>query len=130
MFVKNADNVREAAIDLMSTPEFSDLISHTISEFKRVERRFDLWKQMLDRVLGSEDQGPRLYSRKEKEAAFKADQTCGICGQLIQFIDDAHMDHKEPHSKGGKTTPGNAVLAHRFCNLSKHAKPMITLPST
>ena len=122
VFVKNADSVREAAIELMSTPEFSDLISHTISEFKRLERRFDLWKQMLDRVLGDEDQGPRLYSRKEKEAAFKSDPTCGICAQLIQSIDDAHMDHDEPYSKGGSTTAKNAVLSHRFCNLSKSNK--------
>jgi len=77
---------------------------------------------MLDAVLGSEEQGPRLFSRKEKEAAFTADPTCGICGQLIQSIDDAHMDHKEPHSKGGTTTTENGELTHRFCNLSKSSK--------
>lgn len=124
LFVKNADAVREAAIQLMCTPEFADLISHTISEFKRVERRFDLWKQILDDVLGSETQGPRLFTRQEREAAFKANPTCGICGQKIQSVDDTHMDHKTPHSKGGATTADNAVLTHRYCNLSKSDKDL------
>jgi rubredoxin len=119
LFVKNADAVREAAIQLMASAEFSDLISHTISEFKRLERRFDLWKQMLDSVLGGEDLGPRLFTRKEKEAAFTADPTCAICSQQIQSIDDAHLDHKEPYSKGGPTTAANAALTHRYCNLVK-----------
>ncbi len=122
VFVKNADAVRDAAIELMSTAEFGDLVRHTISEFKRVERRFDLWKTMLDDILSAEEQGPRLFSRKDKEAAFSADPTCAICGQKIQSIDDAHMDHKEPHSKGGKTTAENAGITHRYCNLSKSSK--------
>jgi rubredoxin len=126
LIVTNADAVREAAIELMCDPEFADLISHTISEFKRVERRFDLWKQMLDNVLGGESQGPRFFTPKEKDAAFKADPTCGICHQQIQSLDDAHMDHKKPHSKGGATTPENAVLTHRYCNLSKSDKEATT----
>lgn len=130
LYVKNADAVREAAIELMSTAEFSDLVSHTISEFKRVERRFDLWKRMLDEVLSKEQVGPRLFSRKEKEAAFTADPSCGICGQAIQTIDDAHMDHKVPYSKGGATSAKNAVLAHRYCNLSKSDKPAAKAPTT
>lgn len=121
LFVKNADAVREAAIELMSTPEFADLVTHTISEFKRVEKRFDLWKQMLDSVLAGEDQGPRTFSRKEKEAAYKTDPTCAECGQKIQSIDDAHMDHIEAFIKGGKTESSNAALTHRYCNLTKHA---------
>lgn len=118
-YVKNADALREAAIGLMIQPEFSDLVSHTISEFKRLERRFDLWKQMLDSVLANTNQGPRLFSRKAKEAAYKADPTCSVCGQKILSIDDAHMDHVEAFSKGGATVPENGALAHRFCNLSK-----------
>ncbi|MCZ2830782.1 DUF262 domain-containing protein [Modestobacter sp. VKM Ac-2986] len=123
VYVKNADAVREAAIELMSQPEFSDLVSHTISEFKRVERRFDLWKSMLDSVLAGSDQGPRTFSRVERELAFAADPVCAECGQKIQSIDDAHMDHKLAYSKGGKTDPSNGALTHRFCNLSKQAGP-------
>lgn len=130
VFVRNADAVREAAIELMSTEEFSDLISHTISEFKRVERRFDLWKQMLDSLLQDENQGPRLFSREQKEMMFEADPVCSLCGQAIQTIDDAHVDHALPHSKGGKTTKSNAKLAHRYCNLSKGNRPSIQSPSS
>lgn len=122
LFTTNGDAVREAAIDLMSTPEFSDLIAHTISEKKRVERRFDLWKAMLDGVLGDQSQGPRLFTLAQKEEAFKKDQTCPECGQKIQTIDDAHMDHVVPFSKGGKTELSNAALTHRYCNLAKSNK--------
>lgn len=119
--VKNADAIREVSIDLMSHPEFADLITHTISEFRRLERRFDMWKQMLDSVLSDRDQGPRLFPRKDKEAFFEKDATCALCDQAIQSVDDAHLDHVLAHGKGGKTTADNRALTHRYCNQAKGA---------
>jgi len=119
LFTKNRDAIREAAVELMSSHEFSDLIKHSISDKTRVERRFDLWKQMLDTVLKDEDLGPRLFSRQEKEAAFKEDPTCGACLQKISSLDDAHLDHVLPYTKGGPTEPANRALLHRYCNLAK-----------
>ncbi|MDR7187155.1 rubredoxin [Microbacterium trichothecenolyticum] len=119
VYVKNADAIREATIELLCTSEFSDLLAHTISESKRIERRFDLWKNMLDEVLKGSEQGPRAFSRDEKEAAFSVNPVCAICNQKIQSIDDAHLDHVEPFSKGGKTESANAALTHRYCNQAK-----------
>ncbi|WP_344751876.1 GmrSD restriction endonuclease domain-containing protein [Gryllotalpicola koreensis] len=119
LVVKNADAIREAAIELMISPEFSALLTYSTSEKKRVERRFELWKNMLDSVLKNQDQGARAFSRTTKEDAFKTDPTCAICSQKIQSIDDAHMDHMIPFSKGGSTTWDNAALTHRYCNLHK-----------
>jgi len=118
---QRADTIRERAVELMSTAEFSDLIRHTISEQKRVERRFRLWLDMLEDVLGDSSQGPRLFSRAVKKELYQADHVCAECKQEIQSIDDAHVDHKLAYSKGGKTAKANAALAHRYCNLSKSA---------
>lgn len=119
--VARADTIRERSIELMADPEFADLVRHTISEQKRVERRFRLWLDMLEDVMKESGQGPRLFNRELKEAIFDASQTCERCGQKIQTIDDAHLDHKLAYSKGGKTTKQNAALLHRYCNLSKNA---------
>lgn len=129
LVVKNADALREAAIALMSNPEFSDLISHTISEKRRVERRFLMWQFMIDAVLEGQAQGRRLFTLANKEAAFKKDPTCAICGQKIHSIDDAHMDHVLPYSKGGATTQANAALTHRYCNMAKGKKTAPPAPS-
>ncbi|MFJ5935764.1 DUF262 domain-containing protein [Streptomyces sp. NPDC093071] len=118
-YVANADALREGAIELMSTPEFADLTTHTISEAKRIERRFDLWKEYIDRTLADSGQGSRLFSRQLKEELWNESQECVICKQKIRDIDDAHVDHVVPYSDGGRTDKSNAALTHRFCNLSK-----------
>lgn len=122
--VKHADAVREMAIVLMSTNEaFVDLISHTISEKKRVERRFKTWLDALDGVLKGAEQGPRNFDGKVRDDLFAKNPRCARCGQKIQLLDDAAVDHAEPYSKGGKTKRANAQLMHRYCNAVKGARP-------
>lgn len=121
-YYANKDDLRDRAIDLMCDAEFVDLISHTISETKRVERRFDLWKMMIDDTLKDADQGDRLFSLETKKELFENDPTCAICKNSIVSLDDCSVDHILPHSKGGKTEADNAQLAHRYCNKSKSAK--------
>lgn len=48
--------------------------------------------------------------------------TCHICAEEILGIDDLHMDHVIPLSKGGRHSQENIKPAHAFCNLSKGAK--------
>lgn len=50
---------------------------------------------------------------------FKENPTCAICGNGIQHIDDAAVDHIEQYWRGGKTIPENARLTHRYCNLAR-----------
>jgi hypothetical protein len=119
---KNRDAIYELVVALMSEDaEFVDLIRHTISEKKRVIRRFRIWEDAMAELLSDEDLGPRLFPREKKENLFAADPTCVICSQSIVDIDDAHVDHKLANAKGGATVDENAALTHRYCNLSKGA---------
>lgn len=106
-------------------PEFSDLIRHTISEKKRVIRRFQIWEQAMESLLGGQDLGPRHFTMATREALFNANPKCAICGQKVADIDDAHVDHTLAYVKGGPTTDDNASLTHRFCNLSKGAGAIV-----
>ncbi len=122
VITKNRDAIYETAVMIMSEDtEFVDLIRHTISQKKRVIRRFRIWEDAMAQLLGDEDLGPRLYPRDKKEQLFSADPTCTICKQKIVDIDDAHVDHKLASAKGGPTNDENASLTHRYCNLSKGA---------
>jgi rubredoxin len=118
----HADAIREAAIELMSDLQFTDVVTNNTSDPARVEKRFRMWKDMLDSVLAGKSSGPRAFDRKKKEELFNTDATCAICKQAITLIDDAHVDHVKPRAKGGPTKDDNAALTHRFCNLSKGAK--------
>lgn len=118
--MKRANAIREAAVDLMSTdPDFIDLISENISDAKRVRRRFEKWIQRLASVMQDAEQGARRFDAAQRDALFKNDSACHVCGQRIQLADDAEVDHIEPFARGGKTKLVNAALAHRFCNRSK-----------
>ena len=115
-----ADTIRERAIELMVDAEFADLLRHTISEQKRVERRFSLWLTMLEQVLKGSGQGSRLFRRELKEQKFKEKPTRERSDQKILNIDDAHLDHKVAYSKGGKTDH-RMRITHRYCNWEKNA---------
>jgi HNH endonuclease len=118
--VRNADAVREAAIELMGeNEEFADVVVNNTSDKRRLRRRFELWEQMLRAVIGDSTQGRRLFDRRVKEQLFDANPECQDCGQAIRDIDDAHVDHIDAYAAGGKTVHENAALLHRFCNLSK-----------
>jgi hypothetical protein len=67
-------------------------------------------------------QKPRCFTLKLKEELYNGDPTCAICGQKIQNIDDAAVDHIEQYWVGGKTIPENARLAHRYCNWARSRK--------
>lgn len=127
VITRNRDALHERLLELMGEDgAFSDLIRHTISEKKRVIGRFRFFEDAVAEVLAEDDEERRLFSRKAKEALYKVSPTCSICGQKIADIDDAHVDHVQPYSKGGKTNSENAALAHRYCNMAKGAKDEAT----
>ncbi|HEX5983113.1 MAG TPA: DUF262 domain-containing protein [Solirubrobacterales bacterium] len=114
-----ADDLFEASIALTNEEEFEDLISENTSGKARVERRFVLWKEMMDEVLIGSNQGPRFFPRAIKDALWDKGRTCAGCGQEIRDFDDAHVDHIKAFSKGGKTVKENGQLMHRYCNRAK-----------
>jgi rubredoxin len=121
--IGKADDLFEAAIELTNDAEFESLIAENTSGKARVERRFVLWKEMMDEVLIGSEQGPRFFPRVIKDALWAESQTCAHCGQQIREFDDAHVDHVMPFSKGGKTEKANGQLMHRYCNGAKGAVP-------
>lgn len=115
-----ADAVRDALIELMvSDQHFVDMITLGTSQRERLHSRMNRWRGKLDEVIGIPETHPRLFSPEMKRRMFDQNPICEICGQTIQIIDDAHVDHIEQWQYGGPTVPENARLTHRFCNMAR-----------
>jgi hypothetical protein len=120
LLYQNLDSIREALIHLMTeNEEFTDAIELSTSSVQSVTKRFDIWRAALQDILGIGRKESRCFSMQLKEALFKANPTCAICGQKIASIDDSAVDHIKQYWTGGQTIPENARLAHRFCNWSR-----------
>jgi uncharacterized protein with ParB-like and HNH nuclease domain len=114
------DALREALIDLMASNEaFIDSILIGTSDTKKVRTRFDITRQIIEDIFSDSEKQPRNFSFKLKQELFADNPTCAICGQHIQHIDDAAVDHIDQYWRGGKTIPENARLAHRYCNSAR-----------
>jgi len=112
--------VREGLLDLMTTnQDFIDAILLSTSAQKMVVRRFDLVRMRVDETLQPHSQQTRCFSLQLKQELFDEDPTCALCGQRIQQIDDAAVDHITQYWRGGQTIPENARLAHRYCNMAR-----------
>jgi len=120
---QNLDSIREALIYLMTNDQdFIDAIELSTSSVQAVTKRFDKWRLTLQDIIGIAKKEPRCFSLKLKQELYDNDPTCSICGQRIQNIDDAAIDHIEQYWAGGKTIPENARLTHRYCNLARPRK--------
>ena len=117
---QNLDSIREALLHLMTNEqEFIDAIEISTSSIQAVTKRFDKWRLTLQNIIGIAQKEPRCFSFKLKQELYDDDPTCSICGQKIQNIDDASIDHIEQYWMGGKTIPKNARLTHRYCNWAR-----------
>lgn len=111
------DSIREALIVLMTEDqEFIDSIELSTSSVRAVTVRFKKWHTTLQNIVGSPHSEPRCFSRALKEALFQSEPICALCGQSIQDVDDAAVDHIVQYWAGGRTIPENARLTHRYCN--------------
>jgi len=120
---QNLDSIREALIYLMtSDQEFIDAIELSTSSVQAVTKRFDKWRLILQDIIGIAQKEPRCFSLKLKQELYDDDPTCSICGQKIQNIDDATIDHIQQYWTGGKTILENARLTHRYCNWARPRK--------
>jgi hypothetical protein len=117
---QNLDSIRESLIYLMtSNQKFIDSIELSTSSVQAVTTRFDIWRFELQDIIGINRREDRLFTREFKKILYDKNPTCKICGQYIQDIDDAMVDHVDQYWKGGRTIPDNARLTHRYCNLSR-----------
>lgn len=120
---RNLDSIREAFINLMTdNQDFIDAIELSTSSVQAVTKRFDIWRLVLQSVIGVSQKEPRCFSLQLKESLFKANNTCSICGQRIQEMDDSAIDHIKQYWTGGLTIPENARLTHRYCNWARSRK--------
>ncbi|MGI4734611.1 MAG: HNH endonuclease family protein [Janthinobacterium lividum] len=121
--LRNADFIREALLDLMTeNEEFQLLIGYKTSDTDNVRRRFRIYFDMLDRIIGDSNYSQRTFSPQLKAKLFKENPVCAISGQQILAIEDAEVDHIIPYSKGGPTSPENAQLVLRYFNRAKKDK--------
>lgn len=127
-FTKNevlskADAIREELLKLMiNDSEFQNLIGFKTSDTDNVKKRFTIYMNMLDRVIGDKLYSERNFSLAMKEELFKSNPYCAISGQKILAIEDSEVDHIIPYSKGGKTEKSNAQLVLRYFNRAKKDK--------
>lgn len=93
----------------------------------RTTVRKNAFKDILVSCQGEPRDSRRLYPAQWKRPLFKRqDGKCAMCNQTMakDRLDDpgyVHMDHKIPHSKGGRTDADNAQLVHSACNREKGA---------
>jgi hypothetical protein len=122
--------VRESLVDLMAVDaRFQDAITAGTTDPRRIEYRFRTWLDRIDEIV-SDDPQQRTFSLALKQKLLDADPTCALCQQKIHDIDDAHVHHVEHYWRGGKTIPGNAALAHRYCNLVEGGGAPVAAPTS
>lgn len=119
--VDKAQTLKDAFIDLFCQPEFAETIEIGTYDTERVKKRTEGWFSILREIAGYSNQDRRLYTYADKKMLFERENgnICGICGNQIRSVEDAHVDHKEKFADGGRTVIENAQLTHRYCNLSK-----------
>jgi len=114
------DRIREEFLDIMTyDSKFIEYVTSTTDKPDAIKYRAEVWLKRLSSLIGINNAEPRTFSRQIKQELFKQEPTCKICGQHINDIDDAEVDHIQHYWRGGKTIPENARLTHRFCNRSR-----------
>jgi hypothetical protein len=121
-------NQEEAKTDDEADAEwvgYKEKISHSTDSADSIKARMEfLLRNLLETfpTLSRKD-NQRGFTEVQKLAIFRRDK--GICQLKLKCDgvkltwDDWHSDHKEPWSKGGKTTVDNGQISCPACNLSK-----------
>tara|TARA_B110000027_G_scaffold122850_1_gene138168 strand:+ start:1266 stop:2639 length:1374 start_codon:yes stop_codon:yes gene_type:complete len=119
--LRNADYIREAMLELMTNNQsFIDSILLQTSDKDILKKRFKIWLEKLDEIIGNNGYEQRTYSYQVKQELFNKNPICAISGQRILAIEDSEVDHITPFSKGGKTEIENAQLVLRYFNRAKN----------
>ena len=115
-----ADAIREELMNLMITDNtFQYLIAYKTSDTDNVKKRFRIYMDMLEKILGDVTYQARNFPYSIKQELFNENPFCAISNQKILSIEDAEVDHIVPYSKGGKTEKDNAQLVLRYFNRAK-----------
>ena len=121
-----AEQIREMYLFyLLTQPQIRLAISRQPAGSAATKLRWTGFKTQVENIIDCTQVEPRFFSLEFRRQLFGKDPCCKICGNQIHAFEDSAVDHKHPYSRGGKTIPENAQLAHRICN----ARKAITLPS-
>jgi len=121
--LSKADLIREGLLKLMiNDSKFQELIGFKTSDTDNVKKRFKIYMDMLDDIIGDNALPQRSFPYSLKEQLFEENPYCKISNQRILSIEDAEVDHIIPFSKGGKTEKDNAQLVLRYFNRAKKDK--------
>jgi hypothetical protein len=121
--LSNADLIREGLLNLMiNDTKFQELIGFKTSDADNVKKRFKIYMNMLESIIGDKTLQQRTFPYALKEQLFNENPYCQISNQRILRIEDAEVDHIKPYSKGGKTEKENAQLVLRYFNRAKKDK--------
>lgn len=118
--LNKADYIREAILELMANNQaFIDSILIQTSNKEVLKKRFKIWLEKLDEIIGNKSYQKRTFPFSVKQELFHRKPYCAISNQRILAIEDAEVDHIVPYSKGGKTEIENAQLVLRYFNRAK-----------
>jgi len=119
-----AEQIRELFLFLLLTDaELSTAISKQTASTAFTKLRWTKFRSHVQPILDGTQIEPRFFDLQFRQDLWARDQShrCQICTNQIHSFDDSTVDHKVPYSKGGRTSPENAQLAHRSCNARKNA---------
>lgn len=115
--IEYSDAIKEAFINLLLNNKKLEPSKYSMNKTNLLYS-LKTWRLELQQIIGIK-KNTRSFSYKLKYNLWKTDPTCTQCGQNINKVDDAQIDHHKPYWRGGETIPENARLMHRFCNQSK-----------
>ncbi|HSH79130.1 MAG TPA: DUF262 domain-containing protein [Herpetosiphonaceae bacterium] len=116
-----AEQIREAYLFyLLTNPQVRLAISRQPANAAATRLRWFGFKVQVQNILSDAATEPRFFSYEFRRRLFDTNPICAICKNQIHSFEDSTVDHVQPYSKGGKTIPENAQLAHRSCNARKY----------
>ena len=117
-----AEQIREAyLLYILSNSQVRLAISRQPAAAAATKTRCFGFKAIVQDILSNTIVETRFFSYDFRRQLFDTDPTCKLCSNQIHNFDDSAVDHILPYSKGGKTEPVNAQIAHRSCNSKKCA---------
>jgi 5-methylcytosine-specific restriction endonuclease McrA len=118
-----AEQIRELFLFTMLTDtEVQDAISKRTGSTSQTLVRWTKFRKLVDPIIEGTIVEPRFFDFPFRKQLFDQSPECKLCTNEIHSLDDSTVDHIIPYSKGGKTAPNNAQLAHRGCNARKNAQ--------
>jgi hypothetical protein len=123
-----AEQIRELFLfTWLTDTEIRDSVSKRTASSAQTRIRWTKFRELVNPLIDGTVIEPRFFDYGFRKALYEKKDMCQLCKNQIHVFDDCTVDHIIPYSKGGKTVPENAQLAHRGCNAKKNAQ-MPTVP--